>query len=59
MSFNTKDWAELPGLPRARQGCPTPGAGPYLVRERTPVTEEPEECPAAPAAPGSHSGFRQ
>lgn len=32
---------------------------PYLVRERTPVTEEPEECPEAPVAPGSHRGVLQ
>lgn len=36
-----------------------PGHLPYLVRERTPVTEELVECPEPPAAPGSQRGFRQ
>lgn len=31
----------------------------YLVRERTPVTEELVEWPEPPAAPGSQRGFRQ
>lgn len=36
-----------------------PQVGPYLVRERTPVTEELVEWPEPPAAPGSQRGFRQ
>lgn len=48
-------WGEEqpPGSP------PGPGHPPYLVRERTPVTEELVEWPEPPAAPGSQRGFRQ
>lgn len=51
--------AELCVRQEAQATSRLPRVGPYLVRERTPVTEELVEWPEPPAAPGSQRGFRQ